>query len=148
MRELWQLYRRPRGDLESAPTLFNNLERRHKMNTQPGYAYSLGDIVLLVHQGTIRYGRITGTTAFRLVFHPNPNGRQRVTVGWNQVLHNSTKDYTRRCTVLNDIEKWLVNPSRRCLLVAAIPTQLYIATCNKRMSQVRHLFREAVDTKS
>jgi hypothetical protein len=107
------------------------------MNTQPGYAYAVGDIVLLVHQGTIRYGRITDTT-----------GRSRVTVGWNQVLHNSTKDYTRRCTVLNDIEKWLVNPSRRCLLVAAIPTQLYIATCNKRMSQVRHLFREAVDTKS
>ena len=111
------------------------------MNTQPGYAYAVGDIVLLVHQGTVRCGRITDTT-----------GRSRITVGWTRVVHNSTdyyhKDYTRRCTVLNDIEEWLVNPNRRCLLVAAIPNQLYIATCNKRMSQVRHLFREAVDTKS
>ena len=101
------------------------------MNTLPGYAYSNGDIVLVVNQGTVRYGRITDTT-----------GRSRATISWN----NGRRDMTRRCTVLNDIEEWLVNPNMRCLLAAAIPTELYDKSVNSRMSQVRHLFREAVDT--
>ena len=47
---------------------------------------------------------------------------------------------------LNDIEEWLVNPNQRCLLVNSLPTLLVLETSNKRMSQVRHLFHEAVDT--
>ena len=101
------------------------------MNTQPGYAYAYRDHVLVVNQGTVRIAEILDTT-----------GRSRAEIGW----HNGQRYCRRRCTVLNDIEEWLVNPNQRCLLVNSLPTLLVLETSNKRMSQVRHLFHEAVDT--